>query len=177
MTHYIHPRKIDFAAKIITASALLWELEIWEMFLRSRREPLVTARQMAMACMIARKLSTVDTGALFGRDHGTACYASKKIRNLASSDPALAAIWEKMLVFESLPLDPAQIAQAKNLILNGGDGRPREDLVVEQTALGLLREIITGPDEKIAEMICRSRKFLDGLPAVATAPNVIAKTP
>lgn len=76
MTAYSIPGFMTFS-EIIASE---FECNEQELFQRSNRQPVATARMFAMWYLMRyRQYSTIQAGAAFNRDHSTAIHASKKI--------------------------------------------------------------------------------------------------
>ena len=75
-------------ADIISTAAASYEYTPADLTGPSRRQPLVTARQIAMyLCRELTDLSLPKVGALFGgRDHTTVLYAVEKVKRLIQTD-------------------------------------------------------------------------------------------
>ena len=91
-------RNYDRAKIIIEETCRVFEVEETDLLGPSRRKPLATVRQIAMATVYDLSgLSLVATGTLFGgRDHGTVIHAGKAVSNLSEKIPDL---WRLCLDF------------------------------------------------------------------------------
>jgi chromosomal replication initiation ATPase DnaA len=80
---------------IIEACAAAWQLTPEQLFAPTRRQPIATARQMAMAlCMERTSATQWQVAAFCGKSqHGTVACAVRAVRAHCDTDRRFAATW------------------------------------------------------------------------------------
>lgn len=85
------------ATQIVRAVCVVSEIPEPVLMGKRRTKEIAIARQMAMVLILERlHWTTVRTGTLFSRDHGTVCHAVHAVADRIATDPEAKQQWERI---------------------------------------------------------------------------------